>query len=88
MAEEIERIYTIPLRGAHDAPRPSRADRAVSEVKRFVARHMKAEEEQVWLDSLVNETLWAKGREKPPRSLRVRAIKFEDGVVEVSLPEE
>lgn len=87
MAEEIERLYTVPLRNARLAPRGKRANRAVSEVRRFLARHMKADEEQVWLDGPVNEIIWARGIEKPPSKLRVRAIKFEDGVVEVSLPE-
>ncbi len=49
---------------------------------------MKATEDDVWIDSPINEAIWAKGREKPPATLRVRAIRFEDGVVEVSLPEE
>lgn len=88
MAEEIERILTVPLGDARKAARYRRADRAVQEVRSFVARHMRAEEDAVWIDGLVNEDLWSRGREKPPRSLRVRAIKFDDGVVEVSLPEE
>jgi large subunit ribosomal protein L31e len=89
MAEEIERIYTIPLRDAYyKAPRPKRAKRAVSEIRHYLARHLKAEEEKIWLDNPVNEAIWARGIQKPPRRIRVKAIKFEDGVVEVSLPEE
>ena len=86
---ELERIYTIPLRNAYlKAPRPKRANRAISEIKTFLARHMKSEEEKVWLDNPVNEAVWSRGIQKPPRSLRVKAIRFDDGVVEVSLPEE
>lgn len=86
---ELERIYTIPLRNAYlKAPRPKRANRAISEIKSFLARHMKSEEEKVWLDNPVNEAVWSRGIQKPPRSLRVKAIRFDDGVVEVSLPEE
>ncbi len=87
MAEEIERIYTVPLRNAHLAPLTKRARRAVNEVRHFLARHMKAEEAKIWIDNPVNEMIWARGIQKPPRRIRVRAIKFEDGVVEVSLPE-
>lgn len=87
MADELERIYTVPLRNALLAPRPKRAKRAVSEVKIYLARHMKAEAEKIWIDNPVNEVLWARGIQKPPRRIRVRAIKFEDGIVEVSLPE-
>ena len=85
---ELERIYTIPLREAHlKAPRPKRANRAVKEIKKFLARHMKSEEEKVWIDNPVNEAIWARGIQKPPRRIRVKAIRFDDGVVEVSLPE-
>lgn len=87
MADELERIYTVPLRNALLAPRPSRAKRAVTEVKTYLARHMKAEKEKIWIDNPVNEMLWERGIQKPPRRIRIRAIKFEDGVVEVSLPE-
>lgn len=88
MAEETERIYVVPLRRRTQiTPRSKRAQRAVREVREFVARHMKADPEKVWLDNPVNEAIWARGIQKPPARLRVRAIKFEDGVVEVSLPE-
>lgn len=87
MAEEVERVYTIPLRNAWLAPRTKRVNRAVTEVKTFMARHMKTETEKVWLDNPVNEAIWARGIQKPPRRIRVKAIRFEDGVVEVSLPE-
>ena len=85
---EVERIYTVPLRNASLAPRTRRAKRAVKEVKVFLARHMKTEEDKVWIDNPVNETIWARGIQKPPRRIRVKAIRFDDGVVEVSLPEE
>lgn len=85
---ELERIYTIPLRDAYfKAPRPKRANRAVKEIKMYLARHMKSEEDKVWIDNPVNEAVWARGIQKPPRKIRVKAIRFDDGVVEVSLPE-
>lgn len=85
---ELERIYTIPLRAAYyKAPRPKRANRAITEIKTFLARHMKSEAGKVWLDNPVNEAVWARGIQKPPRRIRVKAIRFDDGVVEVSLPE-
>lgn len=90
MAEDSqERVYTIPIRAqTRRVPRKKRANRAVRAVREYVARHMKADPDAVWLDNPVNQALWARGREKPPAKLRVRAIRFEDGVVEVSLPEE
>lgn len=82
---ELERIYTIPLRKAKELTRGKRADNAVRDVKRYLTRHMKAE--NVWLDHTVNEHLWSKGKYNIPSRIRVRATRFSDGVVEVTLPE-
>ena len=82
---ELERIYTIPLRKTKDLVRSRRADLAVRDVKRFLSRHMKTE--SIWIDGSVNESLWAKGKYSIPSRIRVRATRFSDGVVEVTLPE-
>lgn len=82
---ELERIYTIPLRKAKDLTRSRRADNAIRDVKRYLTRHMKSE--NVWLDHTVNELLWANGKYSIPSRIRVRATRFSDGVVEVTLPE-
>ncbi|MDO5853998.1 MAG: 50S ribosomal protein L31e, partial [Thermoplasmata archaeon] len=44
-------------------------------------------EENVWIDASVNEKLWANGIRNPPNKITVKAVKFEDGLVEVSLAE-
>lgn len=85
---EVEKLYTIPLRVTKTVPVTRRAKRAVTEVRKYIARHMKAKIEDIWIDSPVNEKLWERGTTKPPTRIRVKAIKFDDGVVEVSLPEE
>lgn len=82
---ELERIYTIPLRKAKDLTRGRRADNAVRDVKRYLERHMKSE--NVWLDHSVNEHLWSKGKYNIPSRIRVKATRFSDGVIEVTLPE-
>ncbi|MBI4392554.1 MAG: 50S ribosomal protein L31e [Euryarchaeota archaeon] len=87
MAED-ERIYTIPLRTAKTVPRTQRAERAVTFIRKFASRHMKADADKIWIDNPVNEVVWARSMQKPPPRIRVKMIKFEDGVVEVSLPEE
>ena len=87
MAEEIERIITIPLRATKMAPRSRRAKRAVKEVRGFIMRHMKADEDKVWLDTALNEKLWARGIQNPPSRITVKAVKFDDGLVEVTLAE-
>lgn len=87
---EIERIYTIPIRRyVVHLPRKRRTPAAIKLIKRYVARHMKAEESSVWIDPPVNEVMWSRGIEHPPKLIKVRAVKFEDdNQIEVSLPEE
>ena len=89
-AEEIvvERLYTIPLGKAYEAVRKKRAKRAVNMIRRFIIRHMKLESEaDLFLDPALNEFLWTRGIEKPPRRVRVRATKDRDGFVKVYLIE-
>lgn len=98
MVEEIERIFTIPLTITKQIPKTKRAPRAIKEIKDYVRRHMTdksaAEDEEkelrkdVWIDFKLNELLWSRGIENPPSRVRVKAIRFEDGLIEVSLPEE
>ena len=84
----VERLYTIPLGKAYNAIRKKRARRAVNMVKNFIIRHMKMEEdEELSIDPGLNEFLWARGIEKPPRRVRVRATKDRDGFVKVFLIE-
>jgi large subunit ribosomal protein L31e len=85
---EEERIYTVPLRITKGTPRSKRSEHAVRELKRFIAKHMKGDIKNVWLDEPVNRKLWSAGIEKPPSKIRVKAIKFEDDLIEVSIPEE
>jgi large subunit ribosomal protein L31e len=97
--EEIveERTYTIPLGKALIRPPNKRAPRAMHMIRAFINRHMKLtmrveEEEEKELPKLViskevNEKVWGKGIEKPPRKIRVRAAKDKDGNVTVYLAE-
>ena len=82
--EEIEvveeKIYTIPLRHVWVVtPRGKRAPRAVRDVRDFVSRHMKSEE--VAVSNEVNEAIWSRGINKPPRKITVRAVKDKEGKV-------
>ncbi len=87
MADEIERVMVVPLRKAKMAPRTRRTNRAVKEVRIFIARHMKTAEDKVWIDASVNERLWKNGIRNPPSRITVKAVKYDDGLVEVSLAE-
>jgi len=85
---EIERYYNIPMRDAKKIPRTQRASYAVKTIRKFLESHMEADKENMWIDPKINEMIWARGMQKIPNSVRVRVIKFEDDLVEVSLPEE
>ncbi len=85
---EGEQIYTIPLRGTKKVPRWRRSKRAMGEIRTYLAKHMKAEPEHIHLDSSINEKVWEKGSQNPPPKIRIKAMKFEDGVVEAELVKE
>jgi large subunit ribosomal protein L31e len=81
-----ERIYTIPFYPKLKySTRNKRAPRAIRIMKEFIYRHMKAED--IIIDPELNEYIWARGIQKPPRRVRVKAIKDEDGIVELYLVE-
>jgi large subunit ribosomal protein L31e len=86
MAEEIERIYVIPLK-KNGFKSSKAAPSAVKRVKSYLTRHMKVEEKDIWIDDSLNNALWSKGKYKIASKIRVKAVKFDDGVVEAYLPE-
>jgi large subunit ribosomal protein L31e len=98
--EEIveEKVYTIPLGKAWIMPSNNRASRAMRMIRDFVVKNMKlearkgeeAEEEEpkkLVISNEVNERVWARGIQKPPRNIRVRAAKDKEGNVTVYLAE-
>jgi large subunit ribosomal protein L31e len=98
--EEIveERIYTVPLGKAWIEPPNKRTSRAVRILRSFMTKHMKlevgkeaGEEEEepkrLIISNEVNERMWRRGIEKPPRKIRVRAAKDKEGNVTVYLAE-
>lgn len=99
--EEIveEKFYTISLGKAWIAVPKKRAPRAMKMIKDFVKRHMKfeargeleeEEEEEpkrLVISNEVNERVWRRGIQKPPRKVRVRAAKDKDGNITVYLAE-
>ena len=75
----MERVYTIPLRNVKDIKRTIRAPRAIREIKIFLTKHMKASD--VKIDESVNHVIWARGIQKIPSKITVKAVKDDDGVV-------
>ena len=80
-----ERVYTIPLRNVKDIKRTIRSPRAIREIKIFLTKHMKASE--VKIDESVNHVIWARGIQKIPSKITVKAVKDDDGVVTATLAE-
>lgn len=77
---KLERIYTIPLSGAFDAPRNKRVPKAVKIVKGFVSKHMKADGQRILISEALNKYLWRGSIQKPPRKMKVRVIKEEETI--------
>jgi len=85
--EEIidERIYIIPLAKARHGPRNKRAKKAIRYLREFMERHFKPE--SLIISQEVNEAIWARGIQKPPRKIKIRATKNIDGLVVCYLAE-
>ena len=67
------------------------APRAIQIIKNEVVRHLKvAEDEEVWIDPAVNEAIWSRGIENPPRKIRLQVTRHDepDIPIEVKLMEE
>jgi large subunit ribosomal protein L31e len=84
--ETATRVYTINLGKAWIAPEHKRTDRVVNMIREFAERHMKSNE--IKLDQDLNRQLWSRGKTNPPRKVRVKMVKEEDGTVTVSLYED
>jgi large subunit ribosomal protein L31e len=84
--ENLTRVYTINLGRAWLTPEHKRTDRVINMIREFATKHMKSDE--IKLEQDLNRQIWSKGKTNPPRKVRVKMVKDEDGVVTVSLYEE
>ncbi|MBR9682483.1 MAG: 50S ribosomal protein L31e [Candidatus Aenigmarchaeota archaeon] len=71
-----EKIYTIPLGDVYIGPKTKRAKKAIGKIRSYLTRHMKAE--TIKIGDTLNRTIWARGIQKPPRKIRIHAIKEND----------
>lgn len=86
MSQEAERVYTINLGKVWLSPNNQRAKRAINMIKEFSRRHMKTE--QIKIDQELSQVVWQRGIRSPPRKIRVKMAKTDDGYVLVSPYEE
>jgi large subunit ribosomal protein L31e len=84
--ETTTRVYTINLGKAWITPEHKRTDRVVNMIREFAEKHMKSN--KIKLDQDLNRQLWSRGKTNPPRKVRVKMVKEEDGTVTVSLYED
>ncbi|MCG3221027.1 MAG: 50S ribosomal protein L31e [Candidatus Heimdallarchaeota archaeon] len=71
--EAIENIYTVPFYPKLNKTAPyRRTPRAIRMLKEFIVKHTKAD--FVIITNELNEFLWKRGIQKPPRKVKVRAI--------------
>lgn len=79
MSEErgniVKAIHVIPLKRIYFGRRRNRSDRAIRLIRKYIARHFK-EAEKIWIHPNVNEYIWSRGREKPPRRIVVE-VRFD-----------
>jgi large subunit ribosomal protein L31e len=84
--ENLTRVYTINLGRAWLTPQHKRTDRVINMIREFATKHMKSDE--IKLEQNLNRQIWSRGKTNPPRKVRVKMVKDEDGVVTVSLYED
>ncbi|RLF05502.1 MAG: 50S ribosomal protein L31e [Thermoprotei archaeon] len=80
---EKEGVCIIPLRDAWLAPRKKRAKKAIRILHEYVQRHFHVK--YVRISNDVNEFIWKRGIEKPPRRIKVKVTKTEEDLAEVEL---
>ncbi|AKG39001.1 MAG: 50S ribosomal protein L31e [Infirmifilum sp.] len=79
--QEGENVFdiVIPLRDARRAPRKKRAKVAIRIVREWVSRHFHLTG-GVKIGGLLNEYIWSRSIEKPPRKVKVTVkINVEEG---------
>ncbi len=80
--ESLERIYTINLGKVLLSPNNQRAKRAINMIREFASKHMKSE--NVKIEEDISHLVWARGIRHPPRKIRVKLSKDEDGNIIVA----
>ena len=80
----LEREYNVPLRRETlKAPNYKRTNRAVSALRSFVKRHMKSTDVRISKD--LNDKMWKDGIKNPPSKVSIKAVKNDEGRVDVYL---
>ena len=82
MSQELERVYTINLGKVKLSQSQHRAVRAINMIREFARHHMKVE--TIKIEEELAQQIWSKGVRSPPRKVRVRMTKTDEGFILVS----
>ena len=82
MSQELERVYTINLGKVKISQSQHRAVRAINMIREFARHHMKVE--TIKIEEELSREIWSRGVRNPPRKIRVRMSKTEEGHILVS----
>ena len=82
MSQELERVYTINLGKVKLSQSQHRAVRAINMIREFARHHMKVE--TIKIEEELAQQIWSKGVRSPPRKIRVRMTKTDEGFILVS----
>jgi large subunit ribosomal protein L31e len=87
----LEREYIVPLRDSWlRAQKYKRGKRAVKAIREFLVKHMKVYDRdlrKIRIDILLNNEIRFRGMQKPPAKIKVKATKYDDGIVVARLVE-
>jgi ribosomal protein L31E len=87
--QKEDKVVIIPLRHqSRKSAKNMRKNRAVREIRIFLARHMKAEPSKIMISQQLNEFLWKGGLNNTPAKIKVRVSTDEEGKVLVRLLDE
>ena len=82
LSTETDRVYTINLGKVLLSPNNRRAKRAINMIREFARHHMGISEVKIDMD--VSHIIWSKGIRSPPRKIRVRMRKTDEGNILIS----
>ena len=80
MSQELERVYTINLGKVLLSQSQHRAVRAINMIREFARHHMKVED--IKIEEELAHQIWARGVRSPPRKIRVRMSKTDEGYLD------
>ncbi|MEK6843532.1 MAG: 50S ribosomal protein L31e, partial [Candidatus Micrarchaeota archaeon] len=77
----LERIYIVSLADTYRKPAMQRANYAIKFLKKYLTRHMKAQEGNVKISLILNNFIRKRGSGRPVKKIKIKATKDKDGIV-------